>query len=181
MNLQDELLREHSRQQYQLLTAYIGADETRFAELMRLLFAGPRRLTQMAAGLLGHCAEAEAALLMPHLGALLQFCQQPNLPDAVLRNTMRALQFAPVPPGLQAQAFDVCLRALSHQATPVATQTFALTAATRLCEQHPALAQELLHALEPLLPQARAALRSRAQKELPKLRRLRLATAPYEV
>ncbi|KUG07331.1 hypothetical protein [Solirubrum puertoriconensis] len=175
MNLQDELLREHSRQQYQRLTAYIGADETRFAELVRLLFAGPKRLTQMAAGLLGHCAEAAPELLSAHLGALLHFCQQPNLPDAVLRNTMRALQFAPVPPERQAQAFDVCLRVLGNQALPVATQTFALSAATRLCEQQPGLAQELLLAIEPLLPQARAALRSRAQKELPKLRRLRLA------
>ncbi|AYA36752.1 hypothetical protein D3Y59_06580 [Hymenobacter oligotrophus] len=175
MNLQDELLREHSRLHYQRLTAYIGADETRFAALMRLLFAGPRRLTQMAAGLLGHCAEAQPHLLATYLQELLPFCQLPNQPDAVLRNTMRALQFADVPADVQAQAFDSCLAALGNPTTPVATQTFALSAATRLCEQHPALAEELLWALEPLLPQARSALRSRAQKELPKLRRLRLA------
>jgi hypothetical protein len=172
-------LREHSRQQYLFLTAYIGTDETRFHELLQLLYAGPRRLTQMAAGLLGHCAEAQPALLVPHVAALSDFCRQPNLPDAVRRNFMRALQFTDVPAEAQGAAFDLCLDLLNDAQEPVATKAFALTAATRLCQQYPPLARELLLVLEPQLALSRPALRSRARTALPVLRRLRDAAEDH--
>jgi hypothetical protein len=57
----------------------------------------------------------------------------------------------------------------------VAVKAYALTVLTRLAQQHPDLAAEVLLVLEPQLAQAQPSLRARASTYLPVLRRLQAA------
>ena len=126
----------------------------------------------LAADVLGWVGQRRPQWLVPHLPGLLVAAQPgPGQHPAVRRSVARVLQFVPVPEALQALAFDTCLGMLQSPAEPVAIRAYALSAAVRLAMPYPELTSELLAAAEVVLAITRsAALHSRAERELPKLR-----------
>lgn len=172
MNLQAELLREHSARQNQRLTAYACTHPSYLAELLQLFWYGTERERQLAADVVGWVGEQRPKWLVPHLAGLLAAAQPgTGQHPAVRRSVARLLQFVPVPEEWQALAFDTCLGMLMNPAEPVAIRAYALTAATRLALSYAELAAELLAVIETVLGNtSSAALRSRAARALPKLR-----------
>ena len=147
MNLQTELLREHSARQTQRLADYACAHPSALAELLQLFWYGPGRERQLAAA-------------QPSPG------QHPALRRAVAR----VLQFVPVPDEWQALAFDTCLALLRAPTEPVAVRAYALTAAVRLAGPYSELAAEAIYTIRKTLTTSQcAALHRRAGRELPKL------------
>lgn len=174
MNLRTELLREHSARQTQRLADYACAHPTALAELLQLFWYGPERERQLAADVLGWVGARRPKWLVPHLPGLLAAAQPgPGQHPAVRRAVARVLQFVPVPEEWQALAFDTCLSLLRAPREPVAIRAYALTAAARLAGPYPELAAEVISAIEhALIISDSATLRSRAARELPKLRNL---------
>ena len=172
MNIRAELLREHSAGQTRRLTDYACAHPVGLAELLQVFWYGTPREQQLAADVLGRVGQQRPLWLVPHLPGLLAAAQPgTGYHPAVWRGVARALQFVPVPVEWQALAFDTCLRLLLSPAEPVAVRTYALSAAARLAAPYPELAGELLAATHRALATTNsAALRSRATRELPKLR-----------
>lgn len=174
MNLRQELLREHSARQTQRLADYACAHPTALAELLQLFWYGAERERQLAADVLGWVGQRRPKWLVPHLPGLLAAAQPaPVQHPAVRRAVARVLQFVPVPAEWQALAFDTCLALLHASSEPVAIRAYALTAAARLATPYPELAAEvILVADNALATSYSAALHSRANRELPELRRL---------
>jgi len=172
MDLRTELLREHSARQTEMLTDYACLRRTHFAELLELFFHGTPREKQLAADVLAMASTQRAAWLLPHLEELLAAAQPTaGHHPAVRRAVAKALQFIAVPEEWQALAFDTCLGMLASPAEPVAIRTYALSAATRLALPYPELAAELLAVTEKALATTdSAAMRSRAAREIQKLR-----------
>jgi hypothetical protein len=172
MDLRTELLREHSARQTRRLVDYACSHPTCLGELLQLFWYGAPREQQLAADVLGWVGERQPKWLVPHLPGLLASAQ-PGLEvhPAVRRSVARVLQFVPVPEEWQALAFDTCLRLLTSPAEPIAIRAYALSAATRLATPYAELAAEVLTAAEQaLITSTSAALHSRAERELPKLR-----------
>ena len=48
MNLLNEILKEHSKAQILKIVKYVGSDQLRFDELIKLFLNGPYRVTQRA-------------------------------------------------------------------------------------------------------------------------------------
>ncbi|MET4072889.1 hypothetical protein [Hymenobacter sp. UYCo722] len=174
MNLREELLREHSAQQTQRLADYACAHPTALAELLKLFWYGEERERQLAADVLGWVGQRRPRWLVPHLPGLLAAAQPATgQHPAVRRAIVRVLQFVPVPEEWQALAFDTCLMLLRAPHEPVAIRAYALTATARLAGSYPELAAEVIDAIENvLITTDSTALRSRADRELPKLRDL---------
>jgi hypothetical protein len=172
MNLRTELLREHSARQTEMLTDYVCFRRSHFEELLDVFFHGTPREKQLAADVLAMASTQRAAWLLPHLEALLAAAQPTaSHHPAVRRAVAKALQFIPIPEEWQALAFDTSLGLLASPAEPVAIRAYALSAATRLALPYPELAAEVLAETEKALATTNsAALRSRAARELPKLR-----------
>ncbi len=172
MNLRDELLREHSARQTRRLTDYACAHPSALAELLHLFWYGAPREQQLAADVLGWVGERRPKWLVPHLPGLLASAQPGTAAHpAVRRSVARVLQFVAVPEEWQALAFDACLRLLASPTEPVAIRVYALSAAARLAGPYPELAAEVLTAVERALATSPStALRSRAAREIPKLR-----------
>ncbi|MCI1187267.1 hypothetical protein MON38_07530 [Hymenobacter sp. DH14] len=180
MNLRTELLREHSASQTQRLADYACAHPAALAELLQLFWYGAERERQLAADVLGWVGERKPKWLVPHLPGLLAAVQPgPEQHPAIRRAVVRVLQFVPVPEEWQALAFDTCLALLRAPREPVAIRAYALTAAARLADPYPELAAEVVAAAEAAVATTdSAALRSRATRELPKLRHLAREVLP---
>jgi hypothetical protein len=163
MDIRQALEAEHSKRQTAAIVEYIGDDADRFAELMKVFFAGEYRLTQRAAWPMNYCAEQQPQLIQPYLPKLLHLLQRDDAHDAVKRNIARLLQYVSIPKKLHARVYSLCVELVDNPQEPAATRVFAMTAAARIAKTEPALLNELQLIVEQHLPHATAAFRSRAK------------------
>ena len=157
---------EHSKQQTMAIVEYIGEDPKRFAELMKVFFAGDYRLTQRAAWPMNYCAELHPKLILPYLPKLLDCLEREDMHDAVRRNVVRLLQYIEIPKRLTGKVYSHCIDLLDDADQPAAVRAFAMTVATRIAKSEPDLINELRLIVSKHLPHATAAFRARAKQVL---------------
>ncbi|MCX6350290.1 MAG: hypothetical protein NTX03_00325 [Bacteroidetes bacterium] len=172
MNLRQQLLQEHSLSNTLFITQYIGEDAEKFAELMEIFLGDNYRLTQRAAWVVSHVVEAHPHLLKPYYKKFIQHLNQPNIHDAVKRNTIRVLQFVEVPKTYWGALADICLRFVADKKEPIAVRVFSLTVLANLCIKQPDLKNEILLLIEDLLPYASAGLKNRALRVRGELKKI---------
>ena len=164
MDIRQALLAEHSKPQTMKVVEFIGADKTRFAELIKIFFAGEYRLTQRAAWPLNYCAEQQPELIQPYLPKLLDCLNRDDVHDAVKRNIVRLLQFVEIPKKLHAKTYSLCLDLVDDPNEPVAVRVFAMTVAARIAKAEPALMNELQLIVRQYLPHSTAAFQKRVEQ-----------------
>lgn len=167
MNIRQALQAEHSKPQTMKIVTYIGADKNRFAELIKIFFAGEYRLTQRAAWSLNYCAEQQPDLIQPYLPKLLDCLSRDDVHTAVKRNIVRLLQFVEIPKKLHAKTYSLCLDLVDDPDEPVAVRVFAMTVAARIAKSEPALMNELNLIIRQHLLHTTAAFQKRAKEILP--------------
>lgn len=143
------------------IVEFIGADKNRFAELMKIFFAGEYRLTQRAAWPLNYCAERHPELIQPYLPKLLNCLSRDDVHDAVKRNIVRLLQFVEIPKKFHAKTYSLCVELVDNPNEAVAVRVFAMTVAARIAKSEPALMNELQLIVRQHLPHATAAFQKR--------------------
>ena len=163
MDIRQALQAEHSKRQTAAIVAYIGDDAGRFAELMKIFFAGEYRLTQRAAWPMNYCAETHPQLIQPYLPKLLKLLQRDDQHDAVKRNIVRLLQYIEIPKRLHAKVYSLCVELVNDPQEAIAVRVFAMTAAARIAKTEPALLSELRLIVAQHLPHATAAFQSSAR------------------
>jgi hypothetical protein len=168
MNIRDELIREHSKENALAIARYIGKDADRFAELIDLFLHDDVRVIQRSAWVVSKCADAHPSLLVPHLSAMIDNLQN-NVQVVVKRNTLRVLQNVEVPQELMGTLADVCFGYMENPKEPIAVKVFAMTNLYNICQKEPDLANELKLIIEQQLPYGSAGFKSRAKKILPHL------------
>ena len=161
MDIRQSLLAEHSKPQTMRIVEFIGADEKRFAELMKIFFAGEYRLTQRAAWPLNYCAERHPDLIQPYLPKLLNCLNRDDVHDAVKRNIVRLLQFIEIPKKSHAKVYSQCIDLVDNPNEPIAVRVFAMTVAARIAKFEPALMNELRLIIRQHLPHSTAAFQKR--------------------
>src|SRR5262245_52907640 len=134
MDIRQALMAVHSKRQAMAIVEFIGDDARRFAELMKLLFAGEHRLTQCAAGVMGYCVEWRPELIRPYLSKLLDCLERDDMHDAVKRNVARLLQYVEIPRRLTGKVYSHCVDLVDDADEPVAVRAFALTVAPRIAK-----------------------------------------------
>ncbi|MES2678251.1 MAG: hypothetical protein V4635_00135 [Bacteroidota bacterium] len=150
MNIEQRLTVEHSRILTMAIVNYIGAEPTRFKELMIVFLNGEYRLTQRAAWPLSYVCIAEPQLLKPYFSKLIGKLKAPGNHPAIKRNILRIFQEIDIPEKYQSAVIDECFKLISDPAQTVAVMAFAITVATRLCKPYPELKRELLLVLQHL-------------------------------
>jgi len=169
MDLQKEILKEHSKKQTDKIIAWINGDQKKFDELVKLFLRGEYRVTQRAGWPMSTIAIKHPGLIHKHLKNLLLNAQKPGLHNAVLRNTVRLLQFVEIPKALHGLATETCFQLFNDRKQPVAVQVFSMTVLGRLCKLYPELIPELKLCIEEHLPYASAGFISRAKKVIKQL------------
>jgi hypothetical protein len=166
MDIRQALMAEHSKRQTMAIVEFIGDDARRFAELMKLIFAGEYRLTQRAAWSMNYCAERRPELIRPYLPKLIDCLKRDDLHDAVKRNVLRLLQHVEIPQRLAGKAYSHCVDLIDNPYEPVAVRAFALTVAARIAKSEPDLMNELRLIVRKHLPHTSVAFHKRAREVL---------------
>ncbi|HMO62736.1 MAG TPA: hypothetical protein PKC39_12095 [Ferruginibacter sp.] len=169
MDLRTEILKEHSKQQCRLIVQWVGNSAERFAQLFHLFLQGENLVVQRAAWPLSYCVEAHPNLILPHLGKLLKYLQQPGLHNTVKRNGTRLLQYVAIPQRYRGKVMHICFGFLESPKEAVAVKVFALTVLVHLARHHPEIVPEIKLLIEAQLPQQTAAFKSRVKNLMPVL------------
>ena len=164
MDLEKELLREHSKRQISRMVEWVGSDPCRFRAFLDLMLGDGEILARRAAWVVGDAAEACPALARPHLPKLLDRLTRPALPEAVMRHIFRVLQFVTIPPRLEGKVLSLAMAALGGTA-PIAVKAYAITLLKGVSDRYPEILPELRALIDEILPSAGPAIRSRVRRE----------------
>jgi hypothetical protein len=166
MDLEHEILREHSKRQALKVARWVGNDKKRFKQLMEAFLNGDYRTTQRAAWIISICADRQPDLIGPWLKPMIQRMQDPGVHDAVRRNVLRILKFVEIPRPMQGIVATLCFDYLSSIDAPIAVKSFSLTVLGRMAEKEPDLRRELGLIVRQMLPYGGPAIRSSGKKVL---------------
>jgi hypothetical protein len=166
MDIHKALATEHSKRQTMAIVEYVGDDDRRFAELMKVFFAGEYRLTQRAAWPMNYCAQRHPELIRPYLSKLLDCLKRDDMHVAVKRNVVRLLQYVEIPKRLAGKIYSHCVDLVDDAYEPVAVRVFALSVAARIAKPEPALMNELRLIVRKHLPHTTVAFQKRAREVL---------------
>lgn len=171
-DLRTEILREHSKAQTMRIVQEIGDDRKAFDELMRLFLQDEYRVVQRAAWAVSYCLEAHPDWVDSYLPDLLRSLRNPKH-DAVKRNTVKCLEFVPVPAEYLGETIDLLFQFLIDPKETIAVRCYGMSAILHLCKDEPDLLEELrLTILEILEQESTAGLRARASMVLKEIKRL---------
>ena len=173
MKIKEQLLVAHSKENTRLITAYIGDSKERLRELMDCFFGNEYRLSQRAAMVVSHCFDERAEMMQPYLEKLILNLENEAIHIAVIRNTVRILQFTAIPEKLQARLFDKCLLFLADTQMPIAVKAFSMTVLLNICKCFPDLKVEVIPLIEDVLKYTESAgVKNRGKKVLTQLYKL---------
>ncbi len=162
MNLQDEILREHSKAQCNRIVQWVGNSQPRFNELFHLFLTGEYRVVQRASWPVSYCVEAHPELVRLHFSKLVKKLQEKKLQVAVKRNAMRLLQHVKIPAAFHGKIMNICFDYVQDPAEAIAVKVFALTVLVNLSECYPDIVPEIKLIIETQWPHSTPAFKSRA-------------------
>jgi hypothetical protein len=171
MELETEILREHSKRQVVRIAGWVGNDRRRFKQLMRLFLHGERIVTQRSAWIVSYCVQNHPHLANPWLKEMLKKMQEPGVHDAVKRNVTRLLECVEIPKSLLGKVVSICFENLNSVESPIAVKAFSMGVLFRASEQEPDLKHELMQVIEQMQPFVGPALQARGRQVLKRLER----------
>lgn len=169
MDLETEILREHSRRQIEKIANWIGPDKRRFNRLMDLFLKGDYRVTQRSAWAISCCAEHHPFLVIPWLRAMIKKMQEPGVHIAVKRNVLHILERIDIPLPLLGSVVTICFEELGNPNSAIAVRVYSMSILLKVAERERDLRNEVRLMIEQALPNAGPAVQARAKKVLRKL------------
>ncbi len=166
MNIQNALIREHSKANTMRIVAYIGVNQERFDELMALLGGEDALIAQRAAWVVGHSGVKHPKLVQKHFQEMIDCLKKPKNHDAIKRNILRVWQFVSFPEAHIGEITDLCFDYLMSSKEAVAIKVFAMTILHNITKSIPELQNELRLLIEDQMPYGSAGFRSRGRKIL---------------
>lgn len=169
MDLRATILQEHSKANCQRIVKWIGSNQQRFDELVKLFLHDEYIVVQRAGWPMSEIVLKNPAMVQKHLRKILDYVNKPGLHNAVRRNTVRLLQYLDIPKKYQGQVMNLCFDYIISPTEKIAVKAFSLTVLQNLSRQYPEIKQELKTIIEDRWDQETAAFRSRAKKILKEL------------
>lgn len=175
MNIQQQLLTKHSKENTRLITEYIGNDCERFSELMAVFSGDEWAAVQRGAWVVSEVGNNYPQLLIPHLDDLLLAIENPVHP-AVRRNGLKVIADTKVSLNedqegrLVQSAFDF----LADPQEPIAIHVYAMQCIANLLPVYPDLAIELKTLIEDGMEHGSAGYRSRGKRVLKQIAKMKI-------
>jgi hypothetical protein len=126
VDLRATILAVHSKAQTNKIVKWVGHSQARFDELMNLFLNEEYRIIQRAGWPLSFIVEEHPDLIQKHLKKLIDNLSKPKIPEAVIRNSIRILQFVEIPAKYHGKIIDLCINYLRDNNTPAAIKAYSL-------------------------------------------------------
>ncbi len=168
MNLESEILKEHSKHNTLRIAQWVGNDKKRFRALMELFLKGEYRVTQRAAWIVRHCADRDQSLIAPYLDKMLDRMLAPDVHVAVRRNAVGILQDIEIPKKLWGKVATICFDFL-ESTEPIAVRVLSMSVLVNIAQHEPDLKKELRLIIEQRMPWEGPAFHARARQVLKQL------------
>src|SRR4029078_12514885 len=110
MDLQKEILAEHSKASCNKIVRWVGNSQERFDELFGLFLRSEYRINQRAAWPISYCVIDHPNLIQQHFSQLVNNLDKPGLHDSIKRNSMRLLQHVDIPTRFHGKVMDKCFQ-----------------------------------------------------------------------
>ncbi len=169
MNIKEELIKEHSREQALRIANYAIQNKKQFRELMDCYTDQDYRLSQRAAWSVSWAAKNNPAMIAPYIEVLVKKLQEKGVHEAVKRNAIRVLEDIEIPESFQGEVMNHCFAFIENPATPAAIKASSLTVLFHLSQQYPDIKPELKLIIEERWDTETAAFKSRGRKILEQL------------
>ncbi len=168
MELRTQLLQAHSKENCNLIVAWVGNNQKRFDELFALFMSNETRIVQMSSWPLSFCVESHPNFIQKHFANLLKNIKRQNHHDAVKRHTLRILQFVKIPKKHQGAVMNMCFYFIQNITEKPTTKVFSLVVLENLSKLYPEIKEELCLIIETQMPHESAGFKSRAKKIIAK-------------
>ena len=173
MNIKEQLLVEHSKENTNKICAYIGNDKSKLDLLITHYFAKEYRISQRSAMVLSAIFDHNPNMVKPYINQLIDGLKDNKHHVAIKRNTIRILQFVEIPEDRMSELFDLCLENIISVKEPIAVKAFSMTVLLNVCKKFPELKLEVIPILELELERNESAgVINRGKKVLKALHRL---------
>ncbi len=170
MNLTNQLLAEHSKENAQKICQVVGNNPKLLEEFISIFLGEDYRLTQRASWVLRFLGDDFPNQLQPHKPELILNLRKANH-DAVRRNTLRFFEKESegIPEGSIGEMTDLCFEFLASKTQPIAVKAFAMTVLCKITRQFPELKNELKILIEDQMPYGSKGFRHRGNRVLKQL------------
>lgn len=166
MNLRNQILKEHSKANCQVIVGWISGDTKRFNELFHLFLTDEYRVSQRAAWPLSICAIRHPYFINGKFEKLLANLQKPGIHDSIKRNTLRLLNQVDIPEKHEGFITDICFSYVQSPIEAVAVKCFSISILEKLTKKYPEIIPELIIVIEDQLPHQSVGFKGRAKKIL---------------
>ncbi len=169
MNIEEEILKEHSKEHALKIADYACASKSNFKQLMHCFMSNEYRLAQRAAWSVSWAARKKSQMMVPHIKDLVAVLNKPGVHNAVVRNAVRVLEAIDIPEAFHGEVMNACFNFIENPATPIAIKAFSLTTLYNLCKTYPEIKPELKLIIEDKWDNETPAFKSRGRKILANL------------
>jgi hypothetical protein len=164
MNLREEILSAHSKEQASKIAAYCVASQDHFDALMALFTEGNYRITQRASWSLSEAAKHRPELLKKHFSVLADLLDRNELHDAIKRNVLKIFSEVSFPKRLHGHILSKCFEFVEDFKTPIAVKAYSLITLEKMTAFYPDIIPELKVLVSERALQESAAFNARAKR-----------------
>lgn len=168
MNLAEEILKEHSKPHALKIAAYACSSAKNFKELMKCFMSNEYRLAQRAAWSVSWAARERPEMITPYIKDLVAVLEKKDVPDAVIRNSLRVMEDIDIPEEHHGVVVNTCFNFLEKPEYPLAIKAYSMTIISKLSKYYPEIKQELRLIIEENWEHAMPAFKARGKKILAK-------------
>jgi hypothetical protein len=164
MNLKEEILQEHSKEQAVRIASFCAESQQQFDALVPLFLEGDYRITQRASWSLSAAARLRPELLKKHFTMLATLLDKDELHDAVKRNVLKIFSELPFPKRLHGKILSRCFELVEDFKSPIAVKAYALITLEKMTAFYPQIIPELKLLVSERAIQESAAFNARAKR-----------------
>ena len=165
MDLEVAILKYWGKEEMLPIVEYIGSDQERYDQAMKLMLSPNKKVHQKAAWVIQHSSEHYPWLINKHIGAVIKNLFNEGLHDSVKLASLRSLDLIEIPEEYWGEAVEICFQLLMSK-DPTGVKMFAMCVLHRISKKLPELNNEFKVVLEDQLPYGTAGFKNKANKIL---------------
>lgn len=166
MDLRNQILKEHTKANCQIIIDWVGNDISRFNQLFNLFINDEYRVTQRAAWPMSYSVIAHPELMKNNFEKLIKNLEKLGIHDSIKRNTLRLLQQINIPSKYEGAIMHLCFQYVESSKEAVAIKAFSLSILGNFAKKFPKIIPEIKLLIENQFPHQTPAFKQRAKKLL---------------